>query len=217
VLIEHSAEGGVGKLRLARPDKRNALSGAMVAEGMAAVDDLVAAGVQVATLEARGQVFCAGDDISAEEQQPGRTYTADRFVRYVASAPVLWIAVVHGPVLGAGVALAAGCPIVLCAEDSWFQLPERNKGNFPEFVVNRIAPVVGIRRAIEYAALGVRIPAAEAVTAGLATAAVPAETLTARTAEWLKLLASQPQVAARTADRWSRVWRPEGVGVAEPA
>ena len=206
MLIEHSAAGGAGVLRLARPDKRNALSDAMVAEGMAAVDDLVARGVRVATLEARGKIFCAGDDISPDEQRPGRVHTADRFAEYLAAAPVFWVAVVHGPVLGAGVALAAGCPVVLCADDAWFCLPERRTGNFPAFVVERLAPVVGIRRAIEYATTGRQVPAAEAVAAGLATAAVPAGEVAARAAEHVELIAGQPEVAAAAAARWARAW-----------
>lgn len=206
MLIEHSAADGLGVLRLARPEKRNALSDAMVAEGVAAVDHLVAEGVRIATLEARGQIFCAGDDISPDEQKPGRVHTADSFVQYVTAAPVFWVAVVHGPVLGAGMALVAGCPIVLCAEDAWFCLPERRSGNFPRFVVDRLEPVVGIRRAIEYATTGRQIPATEAVAAGLVTATAPADELAACAAERLDLLKSQPQVAGAAAVRWSRTW-----------
>jgi enoyl-CoA hydratase/carnithine racemase len=206
VLIEHSVNGKVGRLRLARPEKRNALSAAMVQEGIAAVDRLVASGVRVAVLEADGPVFCAGDDISPAEQGPGRVHTADGFVEYLTGAPLFWVATVGAPVLGAGVALVAGCPVVLCSQGSWFRLPERNSGNFPRFVVDRIAPVVGIRKAIGYAAGGAPISAAAAVAAGLATEAVPDQTLTARTAEWLDLLASQPQVAELAAARWSQTW-----------
>jgi enoyl-CoA hydratase/carnithine racemase len=218
VLIEWSAARGVGVLRLVRPEKRNALSSAMVVEGIAAVDHLVAAGTRVATLEAVGQIFCAGDDISPAEQEPGRVHTADSFIRYVAAAPVFWIAVVDGPALGAGVALAAGCPVVLCGEESWFRLPERDSGNFPEFVVDRIAPLVGIRKAIELATSGTRVSAAEAVTAGLASEAVPSQALRERAAEWVRLSMQQPEVARKAAARWSRIWNSEpGLVTADPS
>jgi len=208
MLIEQSAQGTVGRLRLTRPEKRNALSAAMVAEGIAAIDELVGAGVSVATLEAEGQVFCAGDDISPAEQSPGRVHTADSFVEYLAAAPIFWVAMVRAPALGAGVALVAGCPVVLCSPEAWFRLPERNTGNFPQFVVDRIAPVVGIRKAIEYAARGAAITVADAVASGLATEAVPDQLLAERGAEWIDLLVSQPKVARLAASRWSQTWEP---------
>jgi len=202
-LVEYEVDGSVGRLRLNRPEKRNAFSRAMVADGIAAVDFLVAAGVTVATIEAAGSVFSAGDDVSPEERDRGGVNTVEQFVERVHSAAVFWIAVADGPVVGAAVALAARCPVVLATERAWFRLPERDLGVYPGFVVEQIAPVVGPRRALELAVGARRIPATEAVAIGLATelAEDPVEDAVAR---WVGPLRDAPAFTAQAWSDWRR-------------
>src|SRR4051794_12889717 len=114
---------GVGHLRLERPDKRNAINHAMVDEAIDSIGRFVDSGVSVAVLCASGPVFCAGSDLD-EPWDTGETPAADRMVAALLERPILWIAAVAGPTLGAGVGLVAACPVAVAADSAWFALPE---------------------------------------------------------------------------------------------
>jgi enoyl-CoA hydratase/carnithine racemase len=202
--IETTIRDGVGRLVLCRPEKRNALCGQLVDEGIAAIEGLVAANVSIATLEAVGPVFCAGDDISAGELGRSGDSSARNFVHRFASAPIFWVAVVGGPAVGSGVALLAACPIALSSESSWFQLPERRLGIFPDFVIDYLRPLIGPRRTLELVMSGRRLNAQEALQAGLLTEVVGEELLPKRASEWVETLTDDRSYTDRARLSWAR-------------
>jgi methylglutaconyl-CoA hydratase len=149
---------GLVRLRLCRPDKRNALNQELLRDSIAAIDAAEEAGAAVGILAAEGQVFCAGADLrdaSATADGPTMADLCDRLL----SSSVYWIAAVQGAALGAGVALAAVCPTTLARKGAWVSLPEVSLGLFPAIVVAYLEPRFGTKFAVEWALAGTRLPA----------------------------------------------------------
>jgi hypothetical protein len=71
-------EGEVGHVRLARPEKRNALNAPMADELDTATDALESLGVSVGTLSGAGPLFCAGADLAEPIVRPGGSASASR-------------------------------------------------------------------------------------------------------------------------------------------
>lgn len=202
-LIASSIEGEVGRLCLTRPEKRNALSHALVDEALAAMDRFSEAGVKVAVLESDSPVFCSGNDLDEVCAELERTASI-RFLDALLDRPLFWIAALSGPALGAGVAVTATCPIAVASEDSWFSLPEVNIGLFPTGVLPYLESVMGVRTSFEAGLTGTRFSAYEAAEQGLISEVVSKETLDERVRALAYRLVAQPGVtdAARQAWQW---------------
>jgi enoyl-CoA hydratase/carnithine racemase len=204
----HVRDDGVGELRLTRPAKRNALSHALVDEALAAMDRFEGEGVAVAVLRADPPIFCAGNDLveaMAERERPA----ADRFFGALLERPLFWIAALEGPALGAGVAVAAVCPIALMIEDGWLAMPELEIGLFPAGVLPYVEPFAGPRRSLEAGLTGARIAAPDAVAMNLLTEAVAPEQLEARVAHWCAAATGRRQVTDAARRSWQARFRTE--------
>jgi methylglutaconyl-CoA hydratase len=138
-LTKLETTGGVARLTLCRPQKRNALTRGLLAELQAGVNAAAAdETVRVLLLEAEGPVFCAGMDLGEMQDRAGRddarelwqedTLVYRRLVESLFRLPVPTIAVVQGPVLAGGVGLVLACDVVLAAESAFFALPEPKRG-----------------------------------------------------------------------------------------
>jgi methylglutaconyl-CoA hydratase len=149
--IRLDRENGVARLRLARPDKHNAMNAAMIAELTDAARVLAAdEAVRAVVLSAEGKTFCAGGDLGWMRAQAG----ADRAgkiaeARKLAGMLGLWDALpkpligrVHGAAYGGGLGLVAVCDLAVAAEDTRFALTETRLGLIPAtigpFVVGRM-------------------------------------------------------------------------------
>ena len=132
--------GGVARVWLDRPERRNAFD----ADLIAAVRETFAALAVDATLRAvvlagRGAAFCAGGDLewmraSGELPHEQNVADAERLAAMFAavdSCPVPVIARVHGAALGGGTGLACCCDIVLAREDARFGFTEVRLGLIP--------------------------------------------------------------------------------------
>lgn len=91
--------------------------------------------VRVAILTGAGKHFCAGADIKARagsERQPGDAWQHSRKAREafhsIVECKVPVIGAVNGSALGAGLAIAASCDILIASEDTALGLPEINVG-----------------------------------------------------------------------------------------
>ncbi len=138
-LILYSISNRVARIRLNRPDKRNALTRAMLEQLLAAVKSVAAdAEARVCVLEAAGQVFCAGMDLGemqsratqadadTEWQRDSETYCHLLYEIYAMTVPT--IAAVQGPALAGGVGLALACDMTVAAHCAFFCLPEPVRG-----------------------------------------------------------------------------------------
>ena len=196
---------GILRVELNRPDKKNAMTGAMydrLAEILdeADQDD----GVRVVLWHGAGDSFTAGNDIQDFLQNPpgeggspqGRL--TDAFIRF--TKPL--VAAVHGVAVGGGTTMLTHCDIVYAADDARFQIPFVDLALVPEFGSSFSIPArVGYQRAAELFLLGERFTAQHAAELGLVTRVVPDAELLATARATAAKLAVKPAGALRASKR----------------
>jgi enoyl-CoA hydratase/carnithine racemase len=155
-------DGGVADVRLNRPDKRNALDGAMFAAIAEVGEQLkTQAGLRAVVLSGEGAAFCAGLDFGSFQQMAGGDQPADdgqvspadlpegRITHLGQQTAWVWqevpvpvIAAVHGHALGGGLQIALGADIRFCAPDAQLSVREVHWGLVPDmtgtFVLSRL-------------------------------------------------------------------------------
>ena len=177
-------EGGILTLTLNRPEKRNALSGAMVGALAAALEDATdREEIRVILLRGAGPDFCAGADLKELEgmldQSPGSGLEDARRLGALLLAmrghPKPIVAVVRGRALAGGCGLATACDLVLAHEGAELGYPEVQLGFVPAMVMAILRRKLTEGRAFELVALGRRISAPEAHRIGLVNRVIPEE------------------------------------------
>ena len=172
--ITYEERGAVAYVRLERPSKRNALTGAMLARlseifvGVAAREDL-----RAVILLGAGPDFCAGTDISELEGLDERGARAKAEAGQAAcdgielcGTPV--IAAVQGAAAGGGCELALACHLRVAALGARFSLPETSLGLVPAYGgTQRLARALPQARAHAAMLAGEAVGAEEALRLGL--------------------------------------------------
>jgi enoyl-CoA hydratase len=200
-----SVRGSVAHVRLTRAGKRNALNMQMAAEFEAVTSVLADTTVTVCTLSAAGPTFCAGADL-AETTGVADTGPLERMVQQLMDGRFLWVCGLQGGAVGAGVALALVCPIVVAGADAWLWLPELSGvGMLPVAVMRLLAPIIGIRSAMSLGVLEDRVGAAAALANGWISELASPGQLDDRVAFLAEKIASAgPGSVARAASLWLR-------------
>jgi methylmalonyl-CoA decarboxylase len=127
-LIQTELADHVGVIAFDHYDKRNALSAALIAETLAALDGLKAAGARVAILRAAGQqqVWSAGhsvDELPKANIDPlPYDDPLEQLLRGVKDFPAPVIAMVHGSVWGGACDLIMACDIIVADETAAFAI-----------------------------------------------------------------------------------------------
>jgi enoyl-CoA hydratase/carnithine racemase len=190
-----TVQDGIADVRLNRPEKINALDGAMfqaiVDAGEALKGDRA---VRVVVLSGEGRGFCAGLDFSAFQSMAGGErppredsggeaglgaigQTDGRITHLGQQACWVWqelevpvIAAVHGAALGGGIQIALGADIRIVAADAKLSVLESRWGLIPDMTGTALLPkVVGLDVAKELTFTGRMVSGEEAVRIGLAT------------------------------------------------
>ena len=187
VLVDDPAPG-VRRLTLNRPTKRNALSHRLRSELFAALRAGDAdPDVRVFVIRGAGPCFSAGYDLAQDpaEQHPWPLSPADgAWARHVLqgwfemmdlSKPI--IAQVHGFCLAGGTELATACDLVYVAEDARIGYPPVRSMSSPDMAWH--VWLMGMRRAMEAMLTGDSMTVTDAVEAGFANRAFPADRLDA--------------------------------------
>jgi 2-(1,2-epoxy-1,2-dihydrophenyl)acetyl-CoA isomerase len=191
-------DGGVLTITLNRPDKLNAMNGAMHAALAAALKDARDPEVRAVVLTGAGRGFCVGQDLTEFREEAGDiggrlrgTYHPNVLALRALEKPV--IAAVNGPAAGAGLSFACACDLRLAADQATFVPAFINIGLIPDsggsFFVARL---LGYARAFEWLTSGRRLTAVEAHAWGLVSEVVEADALAARAAEVAASLAAMP-------------------------
>lgn len=173
--VRTSAADGVLTVTIDRPEQRNALSPAVNAALLGALDGAAADdGVRAVVLTGAGdRAFCAGADLGglspdagAVEVHRGLSLFADLISR-IRRLPKAVIARVNGAAVGGGFGLALACDLVVAADDATFGTPEVRVGLWPYVISAVISEHIGPKRAMELMLGGQRIDAAKALEWGL--------------------------------------------------
>lgn len=131
---------------LARPEKRNALSGELVDELLDLVERAPREGAKVLVFRGEGKNFSAGFDFSEVERQSEgdlllRFVRLENLLQAIAASPCLTVGLAHGRTFGAGVDLIAACRLRIAAPGSTFRMPGLNFGLV--LGTRRFADIVG--------------------------------------------------------------------------
>ena len=175
-------QGAVAVLTLNDPDRRNALSRAIVSGMFDALHEARAAKARAIVIAANGPAFCAGANIAdlRDGWMEGKEPATDpiRLFRTLTEEPLIVIGAIHGPAVGGGFELSLSCDLVVASEKTWFSLPELEHGVIPNTAAARLAQVIGIRHAMELIFTRRRVQAAEAQILRLVNEIAPADEVT---------------------------------------
>jgi 2-(1,2-epoxy-1,2-dihydrophenyl)acetyl-CoA isomerase len=192
---------GVVTLTLNRPEKKNAMSGAMFDELLAVFREVDAStSDRVLVITGAGDAFCSGADLGDRGSDTRHPLQRLHWVGNIALAlhriPKPVIARVNGVAVGAGMNLALGCDLIVAAETARFSEIFVRRGLSIDFGGSWILPrLIGMHRAKELALLGDIISAKEAAELGLVNRVVPADQLDTVVDEWATRLAAGPPIA----------------------
>ena len=204
-----AVEGGVAQVRLARPDKLNAIDKAMFGHVAQAIDWLGAQDdLRCVVLAGKGRSFCVGLDLSVLATGLGdlaeRTHGIANLVQQVCwgwrTLPVPVIAAVHGHCFGAGMQIALGADIRIAAPDAELSIMEMRHGLVPDMGLFALARGIVREDALrELVYTARKVPGEEAQALGLVTSLAddPLDAATALAAE----IAGKSPDAVRAAKR----------------
>ena len=194
-MLAQQLDAGVLILTLDRPEKRNALSSALIEALLEAVEraDLDAQ-VRVLVVKGAGKDFCAGADLdellaSADHDLADNEASALRLgalFQALRALPKPVVAVVQGRALAGGCGLATACDLVLAADDAQFGYPEIQRGFVPAMVMAMLVRQVGEKQALHLTVTGRLFGAEEARTLGFVSKILPAAELDQRATEMVR-------------------------------
>ena len=182
ILIER--DGHLVTITLNRPEKRNALTGAMVATLRDAFvrvgrDD----GVRVVVLLGNGPAFCAGLDLremAAQREAGGEAHLGglEEALEDLEHCPHPTIAVVQGDAIAGGCELALHCDIRVAGDSARFAMPLARIGlAVPVTLTWKLVDTIGAAKTSELLFTGEAISAETARGLGLVNRVVPDEEL----------------------------------------
>ncbi len=178
--IDLSRDGAVAHLRLNRPERRNALTHAMMLElenAFARVRD--DATCRVLVLRGAGGHFCAGGDLDAmavlpplpgngegDPLVPAYRQFGDALLA-LDTLPQATIAIVEGSAVGGGFGMACCSDVVILHDSAKFGLPEPRVGFIPSQVIPFVVRRLGEGLARDLAVTGRIVDAGEAHRLGI--------------------------------------------------
>jgi len=120
--------GGILRLRLARPERHNALNTATLARLVELLEPPPTGPVPVLVLEGDGSVFSVGSDIAelaaaGSDQALAYSRLAHQVIRRLEAWPAVTVAYMSGYCLGSALELALGCDLLIGTHDVRLGLP----------------------------------------------------------------------------------------------
>lgn len=171
-LIDFEMRGRIAVLTLNRPEKRNAVSEALI-EDINRFFNTPPREALAVVLRANGDHFCAGLDLSQhKERNVDEAFDISRYwhrtfdlIQY-GGLPV--VVAMHGAVMGGGLELATTAHVRVAEPSTMYQLPEGRRGIYVGGGASiRVARVLGPGRMTEMMLTGRRLDAEEGQQLGL--------------------------------------------------
>jgi methylglutaconyl-CoA hydratase len=186
-LLVREDRGAVAILTLNRPDRRNALSRALLAQLRDALDETgVDTGTRAVVVTGAGAAFCSGMDLK-EAVEMDSTLDGEHAIvavlkefadlvhrLHTLSKPT--VAAVNGDALAGGAGLMSACDLAVVAGSARIGYPEVRRGLVAAIVMHDLIRQIGDRRARQLLLTGELISGQLACDWGLVNAVTPAET-----------------------------------------
>lgn len=201
-LIDLQVDTGIATLTLNRPEKRNAMSDAMRAEFIDALEQVAAdKAIRALVLTGAGKGFCAGGDVAGMEKRMNapagevgfngwhRQQRVHHTQMLLHTMPKPVIAAVNGAASGLGADTALACDFVIASEWASFTWSYIHRGIVPDgggmyFLPRR----VGLSTAKQLIFTGRKVDADEALSLGIVDRKTTAEQLLADAQAWAREL-----------------------------
>lgn len=174
-LLDIETHDTVVKVGLNRPDKRNAINDAMIAE-LGRFFETPPDGARVVVLHGMGEHFCAGLDLhellATRTPDPikatRRSRTWHRVFDLIQFGELPVVSVLKGGVIGGGLELASATHVRVAESSTFFQLPEGQRGIFLGGGGSvRVPRIIGTGRVTEMMLTGRRYDAQRGLELGL--------------------------------------------------
>ncbi|MEM8935338.1 MAG: enoyl-CoA hydratase-related protein [Pseudomonadota bacterium] len=205
--------GGVRKITLNRPDRLNALNEPIMAALADAVLDASAANsIGCVVLTGAGRGFCAGGDVNRKrsdlivnrelggrvEQSHARLRGEFESARLLHEMPKPTIAMINGPVAGAGIGLAGACDLRFASRSATFLSAFDRIGASGDFGATWFwTKILGTAKARELFFLGEKFDAERALEFGLYTKIFDDEVLETESLKIAERLTNGPRIGWR--------------------
>lgn len=174
--ILYQVDGAVARLTLNRPEKKNALNNALIADlkdALVQANDDVA--VRAIVITGAGSDFCSGADLESLQKISGASVADNlddarslmELFTLIRQVTVPVVAGVRGRALAGGCGLTSACDIVLASATARFGYPEVKIGFVPAMVMAILRRNISEKRAFELLTRGTEISAEEARDFGL--------------------------------------------------
>jgi methylglutaconyl-CoA hydratase len=204
-----SQSDGVCRIRLNRPDVRNAFDDKLIGELTSAFQNIEA---RVVILSGEGKAFCAGGDLEwmrrsidySEAENLADAGNLAAMFKAIDECPCPVIALVHGAAFGGGVGLVSVADIVLAAEGTKFCFSEVKLGLAPAVIAQYSLRKIGMANARRYFLTAEIIEADEAKRIGLAHEVLPQDQLESRANDIIAAIKATGANAVREAKRLIR-------------
>jgi enoyl-CoA hydratase/carnithine racemase len=211
VVIER--DGRVLVITFDRPNKKNALTGAMYAAATEALHDAVRdETVGAIVFRGSGGAFTAGNDLAEflAAREAGSEPPAFTFIEALALCETPMVAAVEGVAVGIGATLILHCDLVYVSPGARLRMPFVDLGLVPEAASSLLLPRrIGLAKASELLLLGEWCEADEALRLGLANDIIAAGKLRSHAVLQAEKLAAKPRAALAATRRLIRGDREE--------
>jgi len=178
-----SGGAAIARVTLNRPEKRNALSLALMRELTACLREIGASSeTRAVIISAAGSVFSSGHDLSEMRGRSVNDYrqlfdACVEMMNAIQNIPQPVIAEVQGMATAAGCQLVAACDLAVAAEEAKFATPGVRIGLFCSTPMVALTRAIGRKRALEMLMTGTPIDARTAAEWGLINHVAPAARL----------------------------------------
>jgi methylglutaconyl-CoA hydratase len=208
-LVLFERRGSAAILTINRPDRRNALSRALIAALSDAFTRAAADDARSVILTGTGPAFCAGMDLDELRGTLGDeadmvwsdAAALSKLYEQIYTLPKPTIAAVNGAAVAGGAGFVTVCDLAVAVTDAKFGYPEVRRGLVAAMVMPHLLRHVGERTARWLLLTGELISADEARHAGLINAVTAKETLLDTAIAWSESLAQGgPKALATTKD-----------------
>jgi enoyl-CoA hydratase/carnithine racemase len=218
----YERRGSIGVVTLNRPERLNAISGDLLTDLAAALDQgLGDEQTAVVVLTGAGRAFCAGDDLKEFDRQSASDAAIRAHIRAIQNITRIMlgsdkpiVGAVHGYAVGGGFEWLLNCDLVVAADDLVAFFPEMDWGQFVTGGVTHLLPLaVGYQRAMELLILGERQSAERLAQLGLVNIVVPRGELDTKAVEIAGNVAEKSRFSVGrlkrliNRDLWAQLWR----------
>lgn len=212
--IVTSLDAGILTIQINRPDKKNALYGAMytrMAELLEEADK--SKSVRVIYLTGSQECFSSGNDVSTFSGPSGddgsdqsmEDLPSVRFLNTIAHTELPIVAAVNGPAIGVGTTMLMHCDFIVAGEDVVFHTPFVMLGVSPEAASSYLMPLrMGHTSATQMLMLGEKFNAQRALDCGLASAVYASNEYQGEALALARKMAALPPTSLRSTKKVMR-------------